>query len=450
MSEIDQLFGTVFRAELNTATQVDLVSEDGADNIPAVITLRIDQELNQLVAEYLCLVTQETDPTDVERVFADAFENNRPIAIHPHGDAGGSAVLTSVLSYSMPILNDDRIRGRLLIYQRQIGNDALPLQSAKACIPDFPLFTGPGASTGIETRYTHNPNSYSWHRTGHVVLEADDWQITLSQSNEASDPDYSHDMGIGKNDRSPFTGSELSDLISKFSYFLTLVAGIGRRPSVVVGYDNAYPIWGEFHRFKQNPYTQDNWFNPREGGSITALFPLFWTFLATAGEQLTRPIELYAESSEIAHSGLHQHALTVSQSALEHIAEWQLGPRPGNTNVGNHIDNALNQMGIDTDLSNFPDILAVWVRKFNGSPNDPGPTFVTRLRNSVHPRPSNSVADSWDFYHAWRLSQYYVETALLKLCGYTGRYRNRMTARWTTESEQVPWVPQKNTGDVTA
>ena len=93
MSVIDQLFGTVFRAELNTATQVVLASEDRAHNIPAVITLMIDQELNQLVAEYLCLVTQDSDPHDARRVFADAFENNRPIAIHPTAMPAGQRSL---------------------------------------------------------------------------------------------------------------------------------------------------------------------------------------------------------------------------------------------------------------------------------------------------------------------------------------------------------------------
>lgn len=108
-------------------------------------------------------------------------------------------------------------------------------------------------------------------------------------------------------------------------------------------------------------------------------------------------------------------------------------------------------MDISTNLSDFPEVLSVWKNLKQPNDDDQGPTFITRLRNRIHPRGVVNAPQPQprDFYHAWRLSQFYVETAILKLCKYTGRYRNRMTAQWTTESEQVPWatIQQRSNSD---
>ena len=441
------LFGAVIPAELNSATQVELASGDGSQTAPAVITLRIDEALDFLVADYLCLTTEKHGLKEAAELFRDAFNDNGSIEIR--FDAGDQvrSVMSSVLSYSTPLLQGlrDQVKGKIFVHQSQIGDDSEQLDYAKLCIPNFPEFTGANASTEIETRYSHQPDRVSWHRMGYVELQADDWRVHIAQRTESSEPAYSHDVGIYKVNSAPFTGTELAEFINNLSFFLTFVSGTPRRPSMSVGYQNLNPVWGQFNRFKQNPYVEDNWFNPRVGGSIATLFPLFWQQLSTNASVLTKPIELYAESSEIARSGLHQHALTVSQSALENIAESKIGKMPRGTSAADHINHALNQIGIDTNLSNFPAILAAWTTRFKGSPSDGGPTFVARLRNSVHPRPTNTMTEDLDYYNAWRLSQYYVETALLKICNYTDKYRNRMTSEWTTDSEIVPWAPKQNT-----
>ena len=145
----------------------------------------------------------------------------------------------------------------------------------------------------------------------------------------------------------------------------------------------------------------------------------------------------------ISHIGLFKHALPISQSALEDIAESEIGKRPFGVPASEHIECALQTIGISTSLSDFPDALGIWNKIKQSDDNDEGLTFITRLRNSIHPKPAAAQYDSRDYYQAWKLSQYYVETALLKICNYTGKYRNRMTAQWTTDSEPVPWAIQQ-------
>lgn len=441
MPTLTDLFGIVIPAQLDTPKQVTLTTEDGTQSVPAVITLRIDDNLDQLVADFLCIAYDDNQEQRAIEMLEAAFNHNSAIAIRFGPDNLGPSVLTAVIAYNLyAVAFGDQVRGRLLIYQRHVGSDSDQLNSAKLCLPDFPLFGGSNATATVETTYDLVPGWYSRRAVGHIELKADDWSITIAQRSEQSSLEYSHDVYIAKDNRTLFTGAELQELIDTISYFFTFVAGTIRWPSISVGYQSGQPVWGQFNRFKQNPYMEDNWFNPREGVSIATLFPLFWKHHSTAGDKLRRPVELYAESAAIAHRGLHQHALTVSHSALEHIAEAE-SPRQGRQPPAEvHIANVLRDIGISTGLSEFPDIRNLWTTKFNGTEAGAGPSFVTRLRNYVHAYPKNSSADSRDYYRAWSLSQYYVETALLKLCGYTGKYRNRMTSEWKTDLDTVPWV----------
>ena len=43
-------------------------------------------------------------------------------------------------------------------------------------------------------------------------------------------------------------------------------------------------------------------------------------------------------------------------------------------------------------------------------------------------------------FEAWQLSLWYQELALLFLLGHHGEYRNRLTAEWLGQVENVPWV----------
>jgi hypothetical protein len=277
---------------------------------------------------------------------------------------------------------------------------------------------------------------------GYVEMEADDWQITIAQRTEPSPLEYSHDVYLSKKNKAQFTVEECNEFAGLLSHFLTFLAGTTRWPYISVGYENGYPTYGRPTLSKPSAYVADNWFNSMEGDSIATLLPLFWQRHTTHGGSIDRQVELYAESSMIAHTGLHRHALPISQSALEHIAETETGKRSYNVPASEHIERALQGIGISTNLSDFPEVLSIWKNLKQPNDDDQGPTFITRLRNAIHPRGATNVPQpqSRDFYHAWLLSQYYVETALLKLCNYTGKYRNRMTAQWTTESEQVPWA----------
>ena len=66
-----------------------------------------------------------------------------------------------------------------------------------------------------------------------------------------------------------------------------------------------------------------------------------------------------------------------------------------------------------------------------------GPEAITELRNSlVHPDKSRAFSPG-SFAEAWRLSLWYLDLVLLRICGHTGNYANRCACRWVGEVEPV-------------
>jgi hypothetical protein len=67
-----------------------------------------------------------------------------------------------------------------------------------------------------------------------------------------------------------------------------------------------------------------------------------------------------------------------------------------------------------------------------------GPKALAEIRNSlVHPTNQKDLP----YYDTWRLAQWYVELALLKMCAFKGDYSNRTNAeRWAGKVECVPWA----------
>lgn len=65
---------------------------------------------------------------------------------------------------------------------------------------------------------------------------------------------------------------------------------------------------------------------------------------------------------------------------------------------------------------------------------------MSEIRNSlVHPNPKNKGRFKSVYYDTWKLGQWYLELSLLKLCGYSETYCNRLNPGWVGEVEKVPW-----------
>lgn len=70
------------------------------------------------------------------------------------------------------------------------------------------------------------------------------------------------------------------------------------------------------------------------------------------------------------------------------------------------------------------------------------PQALTEIRNEkVHPQHKKRGMFDEALYEAWTLGLWYVEMIILRLCGYTGQYANRLVSRRSPgQVEKVPWV----------
>jgi hypothetical protein len=68
-----------------------------------------------------------------------------------------------------------------------------------------------------------------------------------------------------------------------------------------------------------------------------------------------------------------------------------------------------------------------------------GMEAITEIRNRlVHPA-AQQIEDP-GYFEAWKLSLWYIDLVLLRLCGHKGKYANRLDRRWVGQVESVPWA----------
>jgi hypothetical protein len=68
------------------------------------------------------------------------------------------------------------------------------------------------------------------------------------------------------------------------------------------------------------------------------------------------------------------------------------------------------------------------------------PHALTEIRNAIiHPDHKRHGQDSNTYFEGWNLGLWYLELALLRICGYNTSYSNRLVRKWVGEVEDVPW-----------
>jgi len=68
------------------------------------------------------------------------------------------------------------------------------------------------------------------------------------------------------------------------------------------------------------------------------------------------------------------------------------------------------------------------------------PHAMTEVRNTlVHPEHKQRGQFRSAIYETWNLGLWYLELSLLRICGYSGTYSNRLVSEWVGQVEDVPW-----------
>lgn len=291
----------------------------------------------------------------------------------------------------------------------------------------------------------------------HVHLKSNDWQVDLRLMRETRDRikrlkaeggyGLTH-IGLLRKDSSSFSGKEAEKTLNALRFFLSFAKGAWCNPICAVGFDGSgNRVWESWSSPKEAWHSPLSWFDPHHCEQLAALFPGFvakWNH-EDWREALHEVIYWYLNSN---HSSRGIDAgIILTQAAIERLSyEYAVKDRKlietkgfrdlrasdklrllfSSLNIPIEIPSSLSEMARLALAKNFN-----WLD---------APHALTEMRNSlVHPEHKRREQFSDAYFEAWNLGLWYLELALLRICGYSGSYSNRLLSRWVGTVEDVPW-----------
>ncbi|MBF22357.1 MAG: hypothetical protein CML18_01645 [Pusillimonas sp.] len=295
-----------------------------------------------------------------------------------------------------------------------------------------------------------------------LVLESEEWRVSVQELPDGATREawnrikaeggcfLTHVVKLERKDGKLFSGDDASEQCRLLNTFLSFIKGGRCAPVCGVGIDAAgATAWKTFaspHAIKP----PNSWFNPFKASQAELLFPLFakrWQQSEEWRDCLHSSIYWYTQANTSGGSPGIDAAIILAQSALERLAyhylveDRQMVSSKGfeNLRASDRLRMLFTVCGIPNKITDSTPA----IRQANDNPgNKPkwmdSPHAITDIRNSlVHPVSRKNVRGC--YVDTWKLSLWYLELTVLALCGYDGTYTSRLTAKWVTESETVPW-----------
>lgn len=292
-----------------------------------------------------------------------------------------------------------------------------------------------------------------------LVLQASGWRISIqSLPGQATTKAWdrirkegvcllTHVAKLERDDGTTFSVEDAKQQILMLTQFLSLVKGSSTWAVCDVGLDaNGNRVWESWcsPRLGDSPYS---WFNRFRGDQVEVLFPLFvtrWNQSEAWKDCLRHAIYWYTQANTGGGQPGIDSALILVQAALERLSYHHavvdrrmiLSEGFKALKASDKLRMLLSGLGIPIDIPTSTPKIQDAAKKHKWVD---GPHAVTEIRNTlVHPESKKRVDDC--FFEAWKLSLWYLELLILAMCGYEGTYTSRLTAKYVTDSENVPWA----------
>jgi hypothetical protein len=328
----------------------------------------------------------------------------------------------------------------------QVRHGRVRLSSAIAHVLNFPEFYCLGS--------TKSDFEHANQRLGRVVLCDLEWEIELqalpstrtiiNQLKAEGGNAITHIARIARADGRTFTCKQLDAIVHDFQRFLSFARGTWTSVFGIVGYgrngDELYEDWSQ--RIASPWQTCRSWFDIHHGQTLAVTFPGFRGLMhdPTLAKAGYAALHWYLRSNRAGEGAGVDGGLILSQAALEGLSMSVLSNAgvtvSKSANAVDRIRAACHHLRIETSIPQSSKTLRKWQRR--GAFLD-GPDAVTKIRNElVHPKRRLKDKLPSAIPDAWQLAQWYIEVMLLKLCGYTGVYSNRLKAKWVGEVQPFP------------
>jgi hypothetical protein len=327
----------------------------------------------------------------------------------------------------------------------------------------FHLFNFPELICPDDYHLTRGTPPYqSWQRCGRCILRADGWTITIATTNLTGELVkllkkqggfvITHVGRVVRDDGSSFSSEELSDLLACLHYFLSFALGRWAGLSLPIGFDAAggrvFEEWGTRMTAGgawNGPYSC---LDEHHGELLSQVFPGFFALWKNPvwRTPLAHTLYWYLGSCGRGTGIGVDTGIILAQTALKLLAwthcviDRKLAPRAqfkrGGLSAAERLRKLASSLSIPLDI---PTGISVLPRK-SGAPWTDSMALITGIRNAlVHPDKGTALPDQ-PFYEGWKLSLWYLDMTLLRLCGHDGNYANRLRQRYVGEVDPVPWA----------
>ena len=328
---------------------------------------------------------------------------------------------------------------------------------AKFHLFNFPKFSGPDnyiITSDTQTRHISTA-------CGRAILKADGWVVTIAATDKTDDLckaleaqggyAITHMGEIKREDGAAFSTHQLDDLMHCLHAFLSFVLGRWAGLAFPVGFDKAgnkvFEQWGLPSTASGDWHGSKSWFDEHHGELLAETFPGFLALWKDSlwHEALWKATYWYL----IANDSNVDSGLILAQTALEllawtycveqrRMASAQAFGERGGLCAADKLRILASTLAIPLGLPAHLDALNAPMpgRKWQDAMD-----AITGIRNVlVHPH-AKTEPPKGSYYEAAKLSLWYLDLILLRLCGHKGKYGNRLASpRWTGSVESVPWA----------
>lgn len=302
------------------------------------------------------------------------------------------------------------------------------------------------------------------HRlNGHQLpLENDLWVVTLHQVEnvEEAEKQYqtdgigrlTHVGGILRKGGSSFSVEDAAEQLAQLRHFLAFVRGTWCDPVCAVGFDAAGSRVWESLSAPTNPSAAiSSWFAYLHPEQMQHLYPLFtsrWTSSPEWQSCLREVIYWYVNANTAGGVPGIDVSILLSQAALERLAhQFAVVDRrmisaetfkSSQLRASDKLRLLLSSVGIPIDIPSETRKVAEHAKKFKWVD---GPHAFADIRNTlVHPDAKGRDQQLECIPDGWKLGLWYLELALLAVCGYKGTYGNRLRRDVDGQVEPTPWT----------
>ncbi|MGD2088123.1 MAG: hypothetical protein PVH61_18235 [Candidatus Aminicenantes bacterium] len=291
-----------------------------------------------------------------------------------------------------------------------------------------------------------------------IVMHWGDWKIeirsltstveTFKYLKEKGGYGLTHVGCLRKSNGDLLSDQDAKNIMEALRYFFSFANGSQCSPVVFQGFDDdCNKIWESWNSPDEPWHEKVSWLNHHNMNQLADLFPLFMDKWEDESWRAAfhDVIYWYLRSNFSSH-GIDV-GIILTQTAIERLSfEYAVQYKKLISSEGFKKLWASDKFRLLFSSLEIPIDIPIILSKMHGlaqkSNFSDAPHILTELRNLlVHPDNKSKINLNEIICDTWNLGLWYLEMTLLRLCGYDGKYHNRLKLGlgWDGEEESVPW-----------